>query len=78
MHEIVHFEAQYASAEDDVRRAIKTTSKNRYLFWEHYQHLFRETWLLVSEQIYSDYAACREIDNIKKVSGLTYPKILIR
>ena len=78
LHEIVHFEAQYASAEDDVRRAIKTTSKNRYLFWEHYQHLFRETWLLVSEQIYSDYAACREIDNIKKVSGLTYPKILIR
>lgn len=76
LYEIVHYEAQYGTTEDDQKKI--EVSKNRYLFWQDYQHLFREAWLLVSESVYDGYATCRQADNIKKVLGLTYPKILIR
>lgn len=58
----------------------KTLEKtdNRYIFWENYQHLFRESWLLVSENIYNTTTGIKHLKNVKIITQWRYPIILIR
>lgn len=53
-------------------------TKNRYIFWENYQHLFRESWLLVSSSTYNNHTELKKLKNVKILNGMSNPIILIR
>lgn len=61
----------------DPEAAISRT-KSRYIFWENYQHLFRESWLLVSSSTYNNHAELKKLKNVKILNGMSNPVILIR
>lgn len=57
--------------------AIELT-ENRYIFWNNYQHLFRESWLFVSQYTYDRHPDIKRLKNVKIISGFSKPIILIR
>lgn len=63
---------------ESLESSAENLTKNRYIFWENYQHLFRESWLLVSNSTYNNHPDIKNFKNVKILNGMSKPIILIR